>query len=139
MEGTGELLVFTAGDFKGFGAIGIRRYELAAPDHYFYFEVGFKLYIGHLRHGFVQVIDRATGAEMGRIEGRRILHGKAYVSLPHEGRIAVVGLESAEVERYIETGGEPTRIVLVQVDGEVTSRSTHRMEADHHGHHHNAQ
>jgi hypothetical protein len=39
---------------------------------------------------------------------------KAYVSLPHEGRIAIVNLKTAEIERYLDVGGEPTRIVFVE-------------------------
>ena len=42
------------------------------------------------------------------------MRGKAYVSLPHEGRIAVVDLETAEILRYVDVGGEPTRIVLAE-------------------------
>lgn len=42
------------------------------------------------------------------------MNGDAYVSLPHEGRIAVVELETAELNRYLDTGGEPTRLVLVE-------------------------
>ncbi len=48
----------------------------------------------------------------------KTMRGKAYVSLPHEGRIAVVDLETAEIERYYDTGGEPTRIVLVEAHSE---------------------
>jgi len=39
----------------------------------------------------------------------------AYVSLPHEGRIAEVNLRTAKVLRYLETGGEPSRLRLLQV------------------------
>lgn len=38
---------------------------------------------------------------------------RAFVSLPHEGRIVEVNLERGEVVRYLETGGSPTRLVLV--------------------------
>jgi hypothetical protein len=41
----------------------------------------------------------------------------AYASLPHEGRIAVVNLDNGQIKRYLETGGEPTRIVLVSASG----------------------
>jgi hypothetical protein len=40
--------------------------------------------------------------------------GKAYISLPHEGRMAVVDLKSGKVDAYYETGGAPTRLVLVE-------------------------
>lgn len=39
----------------------------------------------------------------------------AYVSLPHEGRIAEVDLRTAEVLRYLEIGGEPSRLRLLKV------------------------
>lgn len=77
IEGTAELLVFDRGAFTGFGPVGIRNYKLAAPDHYFYLESGDNLYVGHLRKGLVQVIDRASGEEVTRIEGCPLVHGKA--------------------------------------------------------------
>ncbi|MGI9341975.1 MAG: hypothetical protein ACR2QV_03955 [Gammaproteobacteria bacterium] len=265
LEGTAEAIVMDDNAFSGFGSVDVRSYELAAPDHYFYLESGDNLYIGHLRKGFVQVIDRDSGAEVTRVQGCPLVHGRgmdeatgrlfyacmrdimvigsrggeanqvvaripypekqrvgafyhgaggvlwaytegilpiiyrlatdvepyvlevlpldpsirqwsaeggkfllsltrsgvleirdgnsgavlrraevskpfgddyhehtdkailpdiksmdgdAYVSLPHEGRIAVVDLATAEIERYIDTGGEPTRIVLVRPQGE---------------------
>ena len=48
------------------------------------------------------------------------MNGDAYVSLPHEGRIAIVDLETGKIKRYLETGGEPTRIVLMQAHAEET-------------------
>ena len=52
----------------------------------------------------------------------RTLGDNAYVSLPHEGRIAVVDLDTAEIKRYLDTGGKPTRIVMVAGrDGETTA------------------
>jgi hypothetical protein len=283
MEGAGELLIFEEDDFSGLGPVRYDSYKLAAPDHYFYLEVGPKLYVGHLRGGFVQVLDKASGAEIDRIEGCRMLHGKAYaddtghlfypcmndimvvgtrgdeadrevaridypeeqrvgaflrgagsvlwgytegtlpmlyrldtavqpyqlttlpvgaairqwvtedgrlllllnrngmleirdggsgeilrsvlvsgpfegdyhenvdkailpdiktlhgmayVSLPHEGRIAVVELEHAKVERLIDVGGKPTRIMLVHVGGEASEPAVETRQATSHGHHH---
>jgi hypothetical protein len=265
LEGTAEAVVMDPDAFSGFGPVGVRRYQLAAPDHYFYLESGENLYVGHLRKGYVQVIDRETGAEVTRIDGCPLIHGRAmdeasgrlfyacmrdimvigsrgaeanqvvaripypekqrvgafyhgaggvlwaytegilpiiyrlatdvepyvlevlpldpsirqwsaeggkfllslarsgvleirdgnsgavlrtavvsksfgddyhehtdkailpdiksmdgdaYVSLPHEGRIAVVDLATGDIERYLDTGGEPTRIVLVRPQGE---------------------
>ncbi len=43
------------------------------------------------------------------------LGGLAYVSLPHEGRIAEVDLQTAKVVRYLEIGGEPSRLRLTAV------------------------
>lgn len=41
----------------------------------------------------------------------------AYVSLPHEGRIAEIDLQQGTVIRYLEVGGEPTRLRLLKADG----------------------
>ncbi len=261
LEGTAEFLIIEDDAFTGLAPISVRTYKLGAPDHYFYLESGDNLYIGHLRKGYVQVIDSATGEEVTKIGGCPVTHGKgmdevtgrlfyacmrdimvigsrgeemnqvlgripypekqrvgafiegkgrimwgytegilpiiyrfdpavepytlevvqlgasirqwateggryflsltrggvlqirdggtgevlrtatvskpfaddyhehvnkailpdiksmhgdAYVSLPHEGRIAIVDLETAEIKRYLDTGGEPTRIVLVE-------------------------
>jgi len=43
----------------------------------------------------------------------RTLGTRAYVSLPHEGRIAEVDLEKGVVVRQLEVGGSPTRLLLV--------------------------
>ena len=40
-------------------------------------------------------------------------NGTAYITLTHEGRIAEVDLEEGKVNRYIDLGGFPTRIVLL--------------------------
>ncbi len=41
----------------------------------------------------------------------------AYVSLPNEGRIAQVELSSGTLVRYLEVGGEPTRLELLEKTG----------------------
>ncbi|QGG57468.1 stalk domain-containing protein [Paenibacillus sp. B01] len=41
----------------------------------------------------------------------------AYVSLPGEGRIAQVELASGKLVRYLEVGGEPTRLELLEKKG----------------------
>jgi hypothetical protein len=46
----------------------------------------------------------------------RFLGDLVYISLPHEGRIAELQLPSGEVLRYIEVGGQPTRMVAVPAD-----------------------
>lgn len=46
----------------------------------------------------------------------RFLGDLVYISLPHEGRIAELQLPSGEVNRYIEVGGQPTRMVAVPAD-----------------------
>jgi DNA-binding beta-propeller fold protein YncE len=43
----------------------------------------------------------------------RFLGDRVFISLPHEGRIAEVQLQSGEVTRYIDVGGQPTRMVAV--------------------------
>lgn len=54
----------------------------------------------------------------------KTMDGNAYVSLPHEGRIAVVDLATAEIRQYFETGGEPTRISLVKARGKAEPLTT---------------
>jgi hypothetical protein len=75
-------------------------------------------------------VDRAILPDIKTMDGR------AYVSLPHEGRIAVVTLEDARVERYINIGGEPTRIVLVHVGGQASEPTQTTSHGGGHGHHH---
>jgi hypothetical protein len=55
----------------------------------------------------------------------KTLGTNAYVSLPHEGRIAVVDIEKATISRYLETGGEPTRIALVVARNEPAGTAEH--------------
>jgi len=45
------------------------------------------------------------------------LRGHAYVSLPNEGRIADIDLEKRAVVGTFETGGEPTRLILIEAGG----------------------
>jgi hypothetical protein len=44
----------------------------------------------------------------------QFLGARAYVSLPHEGRIAEVDMEKGAVIRQLEVGGSPTRLLLVR-------------------------
>jgi len=76
MEGDAELIIFDDPDFSGFGEISVRRFQLSAVDHFHFLEAGNHLYIGHLGHGYVQVLNSQTGAEVARIEGCPVLHGK---------------------------------------------------------------
>lgn len=46
----------------------------------------------------------------------RFLDGRVYISLPHEGRIVELNPDTAEVIRYIEVGGNPTRMVALPAD-----------------------
>lgn len=76
MEGTAEFIILDDNAFTGLGQVAAHTYKLGAPDHYFYLEEGDSLYVGHLRKGYVQVIDSKTGEEVTRIEGCPITHGK---------------------------------------------------------------
>ena len=76
MEGTAEFIILDDDAFTGFGPVGVRTYKLGAPDHYFYLEEGGSLYVGHLRQGYVQVIDSKTGEEVTKIKGCPVTHGK---------------------------------------------------------------
>jgi hypothetical protein len=55
----------------------------------------------------------------------RFLGGRVYISLPHEGRIAELTLDPAEVLRYIDVGGEPTRMVAMPADLKAPFPSRH--------------
>ena len=107
MEGTGEIHVFENDQFGGLHDVGIRRYELPAPDHTFYQEVGDKLYIGMLAQGYVQVLNRETGSPVARISGCPVLHGIAYdevtqrVFFACQGNILVVGTQGNEADREV--------------------------------------
>ncbi len=58
-------------------------------------------------------------------EGKR-----AYVSVPHQGQIAEVDLDAGSILRVIDTGGQPTRVVLLKatagLDDAVASVATGR-------------
>ena len=56
MEGDAELVIFDDPDFSGFGEISVRRFPLSVVDHFHFLEAGDHLYIGHLGHGYVQVL-----------------------------------------------------------------------------------
>jgi len=107
MEKSGELIVFESNNFSDLDAVKIRRYTLAAADHYHYVEVGRTLYVGHLRQGFVQILDLDSGAEIGRIPGCAVLHGMAED--PESGRlffgcaagVLVVGTRDDEANREV--------------------------------------
>ena len=77
MEGSADLIVLDDHAFTGFGPVAVRTYELAAPDHYFYLEEGGHIYVGHLRKGFVQVLDAVSGEEITKIEGCPLVHGRS--------------------------------------------------------------
>ena len=42
--------------------------------------------------------------------------GITYISLTHEGRVVEVDIEAGKVNRYIDTGGFPTRMILLSKD-----------------------
>lgn len=74
-EGNGEIVVFETDTFDGFSDLKTKTYNLASPDHYHYQEGEKFLYIGHLFGGFVQILDKDTGEEYGRINNCPRLHG----------------------------------------------------------------
>ena len=75
MEGSGEIMVLEGQAFTGLGGIASRTYDLAGPDHYHYLEAGDFLYVGHLRLGMLQILDRQTGQEATRLGNCPVLHG----------------------------------------------------------------
>ena len=49
----------------------------------------------------------------------------AYVSLPHEGRILDVDLATGKIYRYLNTDGEPTRLIIVSGENEKHDEQDH--------------
>jgi hypothetical protein len=107
MEGDAELLIFQDADFGGFGEVSVKRFPLSTVDHYAFLDAGDYIYIGHLGHGYVQVLDSDTGEEVARIEGCPVLHGKAKDRV--SGRlfygcqpfVLVVGTRGDEIHKVV--------------------------------------
>jgi hypothetical protein len=78
LEGVGEVVIFEGHEFSGLNAVPTRRFKVAAPAHLHYMEVGQNLYFGHLSEGFVQVLNRETGAEVARINDCPAVHGRFH-------------------------------------------------------------
>lgn len=106
-EGTGEVEIYQGADFGSLGAVPVRRLKLAAPDHYHYQEAGDNLYVGHLAKGLVQIIDRESGAEVGRVAGCPVLHGMCddqdtgRLFFACMGNVVVVGTRGEEANREV--------------------------------------
>ncbi|MDH5256085.1 MAG: hypothetical protein OEW72_09245 [Gammaproteobacteria bacterium] len=106
-EGTGEVEIYQGSNFGSLDAVPVRRLKLAAPDHYHYQEAGDNLYVGHLAKGLVQIIDRKSGAEVGRVAGCPVLHGMS--DDPETGRllfacmgnVVVVGTRGEEANKEV--------------------------------------
>jgi DNA-binding beta-propeller fold protein YncE len=106
-EAAGQIEVLGAGDFGSLSEVQSSRIKLVAPDHYHYLEAGKYLYVGYLAKGFVQIIDRDTGQEAGRIGNCPVLHGMA--DDPQSGRlffacktnVAVIGTRGDELNREV--------------------------------------
>ena len=107
MEGRAELDVYDNVGLTGLDAVKLRRYKLAAPDHYFYLEAADKLYVGHLAKGFIQVLNRDSGEELTRIPGCPVLHGKARDESSHrlfyacQGDVMVIGTRGEEADKEV--------------------------------------
>lgn len=106
-EDVGELQVFDGNDFGSLNGVPSRLIKLAAPDHYHYLEAGNFLYVGHLAKSMVQILERDTGQEVGRVQKCPILHGMAADE--PSGRlffacmkdVVVVGTRSGEQNREV--------------------------------------
>jgi len=107
IEDKAELIVFLKNDFTGLNEVATRVYKLAAPDHYSYLEDRDFLYVGHLRRGFIQIINKETGLEETKIPGCPVVHGK--VKDDTTGRlffacaadILVVGTKGIETHKIV--------------------------------------
>ncbi len=106
-EGTGEIEILGEGEFGSLGAVQTRQIKLAAPDHYHYLEAGRFLYVGHLARGFVQIIDRESGAQAGLVGGCPVLHGMAKdeatgrLFVACQPNVLVIGTRCAELNREV--------------------------------------
>ncbi len=109
LEGEGEIIVFEGNDFTGLGEVPTRRYKLAAPAHYHYLEAGENLYFGHLALGFVQVLNRESGAEIARISDCPEVHGRFHDE--PSGRLFYACLEEMMV---IGTRGAETNKIVTR-------------------------
>lgn len=115
MEETGEIIVLQSNGFTGFDEVKVRKYKLAAPTHYHYLEVGDNLYIGHLKQGFVQVLNRQSGDEIARISGCAQLHGKALdeptgrLFFPCRSDVLVIGTQGDEANQEVGRISYPDR------------------------------
>lgn len=106
-ESAGEVEIYESSNFASLDAVSVRRIKLAAPDHYQYLEAGDKLYVGHLAKGMVQILDRQSGKEVGRVPGCPLLHG--MIDEPTTGRllfacmgnVLVVGTRGTEANQEV--------------------------------------
>jgi hypothetical protein len=74
----GEMMIFQGPiPDNGLAALPTRTIRLAQPDHYHGYDVNGRLYVAHLRGGFIQVLDPNTGLELDRIPGCPRVHGTA--------------------------------------------------------------
>ena len=113
-EGVGQIDIFGGNDFGSLSGIPVRQIKLAAPDHYFFLEAGNHLYVGHLAKSLVQILDRETGTEVGRIGNCPVLHGMGRDETT--GRlffacmkdVLVVGTKGDEADREISRIPYPT-------------------------------
>jgi len=115
MEGTGELQVFTDNKFSTPESLSITTYALGAPDHYHYLETDRYLYVGHFRNGFLQILDRDDGREVGRIGNCAGLHGMGRdeatgrLFFACRADVLVVGTKGAESNREVARIAYPER------------------------------
>lgn len=115
MEGAGELQVFGNHKFSTPDALSIRTYKLGAPDHYHYLENDRHLYIGHFRNGFLQILNRDDGRELGRIDDCPGLHGMGRdeptgrLFFLCRTNVLVVGTVDAESNREVARVAYPER------------------------------
>lgn len=113
-EAAAEVEIIGAGDFASLGAVATSRLKLAAPDHYHYLEAGDFLYVGHLAKGFVQVLERSTGAEVARVGPCPVLHdmakdkqsGRLFFACMRD--VIVIGTRGDEANREVARIPYPT-------------------------------
>ena len=107
MDKSAEIVVFQNDDFNGYEGLDVRRYKLARPDHYHALEAGDNIYIGHLRLGLVQILNRESGKEVARLRGCPALHGIAFDLVSARmffgcaPNMLVVGTRGAEMNKEV--------------------------------------
>ncbi|MEZ5565384.1 MAG: hypothetical protein R3F24_07635 [Gammaproteobacteria bacterium] len=106
-EESAEMEIYETDAFGSLAAVPTRIIKLAAPDHYHYQEAGDHLYVGHLAKGLVQILDRKTGTEVGRIGKCPVLHGMAKDEASGRlffacmANVMVIGTRGAEKDQEV--------------------------------------
>lgn len=123
MQDGAEIIVMDAADYTSMAGVQPITYKLANPDHYSYVESGAHLYVGHLRSGMIQVLDRSSGKEVSRIGNCNTLHG---IQLDEQTGRILVGCNSNVM--IIGSRGAEANVELGRVNYPIEQRAAVFME-----------